>query len=440
MAACGKAEHQLIMTRSICVVGLGYVGLPLAVAFDEAGHDVVGFDIDRPKIDRLCDGIDPTDDIGERRIAKSTAEFTSDETEIERAEYVIIALPTPVDDLKNPNLEYIESGGEMVGRHVREGATVVLESTVYPGATKEILVPAIERTSGLMAGEGFFVGYSPERLVPGDDEHGLRNVVKIVSGQTEAIADELEAIYGTVVDAGIHRAPSIEAAEAAKCIENIQRDLNIALVNELAIACNAIGLDTHHVLEAARTKWNFHDYRPGLVGGHCIPVDPFFMIYESKRNGFAPQLIEKAREINDYLPQHVGTETLRLLTENAKAPSESTVLLQGLTYKPDVDDIRTSAVDGVIKKLRSFNVGVVGYDPRADPDACREEFDIPVQEELSFDEIDVAVLSAGHDELLGIDYEDASASMAPNPGLLDVHGDLDSSRLRSSERISYRRV
>ncbi len=428
------------MIRSICVVGLGYVGLPLAVAFDERGHDVVGFDIDRSKIGKLNDGIDPTDDIGDERIKDSTIEFTDDETAIERADVVIIALPTPVDDLKNPNLEYIESGGEMVGRHIREGATVVLESTVYPGATKEILAPAIERTSGLKAGEGFFVGYSPERLVPGDDEHGLRNVVKIVSGQSESVADELEALYETVVDAGIHRAPSIEAAEAAKCIENIQRDLNIALVNELAIACNAIGLDTHHVLEAARTKWNFHDYRPGLVGGHCIPVDPFFMIYESKRNGFTPQLIEKAREINDYLPQHVGTETIRLLTENGKAPSESTALVLGLTYKPNVDDIRTSAVDGVIKKLLSFNVNVIGYDPRADPDACREEFEIPIQDQLSFDDVDIVVLASAHDELLRIDYEDVAARMRPNPALIDVHGELDRSRLQSSDLLSYRRI
>lgn len=428
------------MRRSICVVGLGYVGLPLAVAFDEAGHDVVGFDIDHAKIEELNEGDDPTDDIGADRIAESTVEYTHDETAIERAEFVIIALPTPIDDLKNPNLEYVESGGEMVGQHLQEGATVVLESTVYPGATREILMPAVERTSGLTAGAGFSVGYSPERLVPGDDEHSLANVVKIVSGRTDAVAKELETLYGTVVDAGIHRAPSIEAAEAAKCIENIQRDLNIALVNELAIACNALGLDTHHVLEAARTKWNFHDYRPGLVGGHCIPVDPFFMIYESKRNGFTPQLIEKAREINDYMPQHVGTETLRLLTNNGKAPSESTVLLLGLTYKPNVEDIRTSAVDGVIKKLVSFDVDVVGYDPRADADACRAEFEIPVQNDISFDDVDAVVLSTPHDELLRIDYEDVAGRMTPKPGLVDVHGKLDGERLRASEKLSYRRM
>lgn len=428
------------MRRNICVVGLGYVGLPLAVAFDGMGHDVVGFDIDQSKIERLNDGVDPTDDIGTERLIDSTVEFTADETAIERGEFVVIALPTPVDDLKNPNLEYIEAGGEMVGQHIQKGATVVLESTVYPGATMEILAPAIERTSGLTVGDGFKIGYSPERLVPGDEEHGLRNVVKIVSGRSDEVAADLEALYGTIVDAGIHRVPSIEAAEAAKCIENIQRDLNIALVNELAIACNAIGLDTHHVLEAAGTKWNFHDYRPGLVGGHCIPVDPFFMIYESKRNGFTPQLIEKAREINDYMPQHVGSETLRLLTETAKAPSESTVLLLGLTYKRNVEDIRTSAVDGVIKKLTGFNVGVEGYDPRADPAACREAFGIPVQEELSLEGVDVIVLSSPHDELLTIDYEDAANTMAPDPGLVDVHGELDSERLRASERLAYRRI
>lgn len=428
------------MNSTICVVGLGYVGLPLAVAFDEEDHDVIGFDIDHAKIARLNAGIDTTDDIGAERIGDSTVEFTDDETVIERADFVIIALPTPVDDLKNPNLEYVESGGEMIGRNLQEGATVVLESTVYPGATREILVPSIESTSGLTAGDGFFVGYSPERLVPGDDAHSLRNVVKIVSGQTDAVAADVAALYETVVDAGIHRAPSIESAEAAKCIENIQRDINIALVNELAVACNAIGLDTDHVLEAARTKWNFHDYRPGLVGGHCIPVDPFFMIYESKRNGFTPQLIETAREVNEYMPQHVGSETVKLLTETGKAPSDSTVLLLGLTYKPNVEDIRTSAVNDLATKLGSFNVDVVGYDPRADPADCRDEFAIPIQESLSFQDVDVIVLSAAHDELRAIDYESAATEMVQDPGLMDVHGKLEKERLQSSNRLTYRRL
>ena len=428
------------MTRSICVVGLGYVGLPLAVAFDEAGHEVIGFDIDRDKIEQLRGGTDPTDDIGAERIATSSIEFTDDETAIERAEYVIVTVPTPVDDLKNPNLEYIEASGELIGRQMQAGATVVLESTVYPGATQEILVPELEAASGLTAGEEFSVGYSPERLVPGDDEHGLANVVKIVSGGDDGVAADLEQLYETVVDAGIHRAPSIEIAEAAKCLENIQRDLNIALVNELAIACNALGLDTHDVLDAAGTKWNFHEYRPGLVGGHCIPVDPFFMIYESKRNGFTPQLIEQAREVNEYMPQHVGEETLRLLTATGKAPSKSTVLVAGLTYKPNVEDIRTSAVDGVIQKLASFDVDVVGYDPRADTDACRAEFDVPMQETLSFDGVDALVLAAAHDELLAVDYEDAAGEMAPNPGLVDVHGRLDRDRLSASDQLAYKRV
>lgn len=428
------------MKRSICVVGLGYVGLPLAVAFDEAGHKVVGFDIDREKIEQLQAGVDPTDDIGSDRIEQSSVEFTYDETAIERAAYVIVALPTPVDDLKNPNLEYIEAGGELIGRQMQEGVTVVLESTVYPGATREILVPTLEDASGLSADTDFSVGYSPERLVPGDDEHGLSNVVKIVSGDSAPVATELKELYGTVVDAGIHRAPSIEVAEAAKCLENIQRDLNIALVNEVAIACNALGLDTHDVLDAAGTKWNFHEYRPGLVGGHCIPVDPFFMIYESKRNGFTPQLIEQAREVNEYMPRHVGEETLRTLTETGKAPSESTVLVAGLTYKANVEDIRTSAVDGVIQKLISFDVDVVGYDSRADTDACSEAFRIPVQEQLSLDDIDVIVLAAGHDELLAIDYEDAAGQMAPDPGLIDVHGQLDRDRLTASDRLAYKRV
>lgn len=425
--------------RQICVLGLGYVGLPLAIHFDRVGHSVVGYDIDQQKIKSFREGIDPTGELGDEAITGNGITFTADETPIEKAEYIIVTVPTPVDDLKNPNLKYVESAGETIGRNIQEGATVVLESTVYPGATREILAPAIEQASGLTVGEDFFIGYSPERMVPGDDEHGLRDVVKIVSGQNDEVLDDLAALYETIVDAGVHRAPEIEVAEAAKCIENIQRDLNIALVNELAIACNNLGLDTHAVLEAAGTKWNFHDYRPGLVGGHCIPVDPFFMIYESERNGYSPQLMEQAREVNEYMPKHVAEMTLKGLNDCGKVLRDSTVLVLGLAYKPGVGDIRTSPVEDTIEKLESYSIDVIGHDPYANTQVVEDRFGVEVQDTLSFDGIDAVLLATPHEEYLTFEFTDLVYDMAENPLVIDVMGELNG-RLADHDHVEYRRV
>ncbi|MCU4742805.1 nucleotide sugar dehydrogenase [Natronoglomus mannanivorans] len=418
-------RKQVTDPNEICVVGLGYVGLPLAVEFWRSGHDVVGFDVDPEKIETLHEGRDPTGDVGDEAIQSCDIEFTADETVIERAEYVLIAVPTPVDDLKNPDLKYVESAGEMVGRNITEGTTVVLESTVYPGATREKLAPALEDASGLTVGEDVFIGYSPERMVPGDEEHGLRDVMKIVSGQNEEVLEDVASLYETIVDAGVHRASDIEVAEAAKCIENIQRDLNIALMNELAVACDKLDLDTQSVLDAAGTKWNFHNYQPGLVGGHCIPVDPFFMIYELERNGFTPQLIEGAREVNEYVPHHIAELVLQGLNECGKVPKESSILVLGLSYKPEVGDVRTSSVNGTISKLESFDAEVVGYDPHAEPNEVRDEFDIDIQQELSVENFDAIVLATPHQSLLEFDYTTATSVMNENPLIVDVDGALD---------------
>ena len=434
-----QAETLDHSSRNICVVGLGYVGLPIAVEFDRVGHDVIGFDIDANKISQLTDGVDPTGDVGDERMETATIEFTTDETAIERADYVIVTVPTPVDDLKNPNLTFVETAGETVGRNITPGTTVVLESTVYPGATEEILGPAIERTSGLTAGEEFYLAYSPERLVPGDAENGFRDVIKIVSAQTDDVLEDLAVLYESVVDAGVHRAPAIEVAEAAKCVENIQRDLNIALVNELAITCNNLGIDTHAVLDAAATKWNFHDYRPGLVGGHCIPVDPFYIIYESERNGFSPKLVQQARETNERMPTHVARETLKALSDCGNVLGEARVLVLGLAYKPNVGDIRTSAVDGTIEELAAYGVDVVGYDPHAETEPAREVFGIPVQKNLDFDGVDCLLLATPHDEFRRIDFTTAATEMADNPLVVDVMGVLDEERYTDSD-LTYRRI
>jgi len=424
---------------TICVVGMGYVGLPLAVEFDREGFDVIGYDIDPDVISQLESGIDPTNELGDRAISHSSIKYTTDATSIKQAQYVLIAVPTPVDDLKNPNLKYVESAAETIGQNLQPGAVVVLESTVYPGATREILAPTIEQESGLNVGEDFYVGYSPERMVPGDDEHGIRDVIKIVSGQTDTVRAELAELYGTIVDAGIHEAPEIEVAEAAKAIENIQRDVNIALMNELAIACQNIGLDTHDVLDAARTKWNFHNYQPGLVGGHCIPVDPFFIIYETERNGYTPKLIEQSREINEYMPTYIADLTLRGLNDCGKVLRDSTVLVLGLSYKPGVADIRTSVVGDTIKRLQEYDVTVIGSDPYADKVEASEEFGIEMQSQPTFHDVDAVLLATPHQQYREIDYVQRSGEMIAPPLIVDVDGVLDREKIELAE-IEYRRV
>lgn len=427
------------MDSTVCVVGMGYVGLPLAVEFDRESFEVIGYDIDPEVVSQLSSGIDPTNELGDKVISRSSIKFTTDETTIKRAEYVLIAVPTPVDDLKNPNLKYVESAAKKIGENIQPGAVVVLESTVYPGATREILANTMEKVSGLRSGEDFYIGYSPERMVPGDSEHGIRDVVKIVSGQNDHVRSELAELYGRIVDAGVHEAPEIEVAEAAKAIENIQRDVNIALMNELAIACQSIGVSTHDVLEAARTKWNFHDYQPGLVGGHCIPVDPFFMIYESERNGYTPKLIEQSRDINEYMPTYIADLTLRGLNDCRKVLRESTVLVLGLSYKPGVADIRTSVVGDTIKRLKEYGVNVVGADPYADEAAAREEFNIEIQSEPSFDGVDAVLLATPHESYRELDYEVLAKQMSLPALIVDIDGVLNRELFEAAE-IEYRSV
>lgn len=427
------------VSRTVSVVGLGYVGLPLAVEFDREGYSVVGFDIDTERVSSLSHGGDPTGEISDDAIECCSIDFTSDPSSIDRAEYVLITVPTPVDELKNPNLRHVESAGEMIGANLAEGATVVLESTVYPGATREILAPALERASGFTCGDEFTIGYSPERMVPGDSEHGLRDVVKVVSGQNDEVTADLARLYGSIVDAGVHRAPKIEVAEASKCIENIQRDINIALVNELAIASNSIGIDAHDVLEAARTKWNFHDYRPGLVGGHCIPVDPFHMIYQSKRSGFTPELIEQARQVNDYVPEFVGDILIHGLNDTGNVLRDSTVFVLGLAYKTGIDDVRTSAVNGTIKRLREFGITVLGHDAHADTEAIREELDLDPVTELDFEGVDAVLVATPHQEYLDLSLGDIASKMNSDPLFVDVQNAFDEDII-SAAGLHYKKL
>ncbi|AGB38726.1 nucleotide sugar dehydrogenase [Natronococcus occultus] len=430
-------EEPIGTTASVCVVGLGYVGLPLAAAFDAAGNDVTGFDVDPDKVDTLESGVDPTGDVGDSAIAEGDIEYTTDSSAIANAEFVIVAVPTPVDDNEKPNLGIVEGAATSVGENMTEGTTVVLESTVYPGATREVFVPALEEASGLTAGEEFGVGYSPERMVPGDTEHGLANVVKIVSALTDETRDDLAELYGTVVDAGLHEAPTIETAEAAKCVENTQRDVNIALMNELAMVCDELGVDTEAVLEAAGTKWNFHDYQPGLVGGHCIPVDPFYLLYQSERKGYDPELIRTSREVNESVPDHIAEMTIRALNDSGKVLKDSRVLVAGLAYKPDVDDIRTSKIDNVIQELRSYGIEVVGFDPHAEPDATREMFDIDIQDAFDVTDFDGIVIGTPHSEFQSLSPATLADQMADEPVMIDVDGLFEDG---AADLFTYRRL
>ncbi|MEM4779980.1 MAG: nucleotide sugar dehydrogenase [Halalkalicoccus sp.] len=425
--------------ETVCVVGLGYVGLPLANAFDEEGLDVIGYDVDEGKIAGLSAGRDPTGEIGDDAVAGSGIDFTTDATRIERADYVIVTVPTPVDSMKNPDLGFVEAAGNTVGEHLASGATVVLESTVYPGVTRDVLGPAIEETSGLTQHEEFNLGYSPERLSPGTDR-SLREVKKIVSGDTEETLSDLVELYGKIIDAGLYEAPSLETAEAAKVLENVQRDVNIAVVNELALICDHMDLDTKEVIDAAASKWNFHEYEPGLVGGHCIPVDPLFLVHGSERAGYSPKLILQAREVNEYMPKHTAELALKALNESGKVLRDSRLVVLGLAYKPNVGDLRTSEIGGVITTLAEYGITCDGYDPLAPADRIEESFGIEPLEEMDFEGADGIVLATPHDAIVAnLDLEVAREQLADDPVMIDVKGALDETRVTEAG-YAYRKL
>ncbi|MEY7850990.1 nucleotide sugar dehydrogenase [Natrarchaeobius sp. A-rgal3] len=410
---------------TICVVGLGYVGLPLAVGFAQSNYRVIGYDVDGETVDRLRAGVDTSGDLSNEAVRDDDISYTTDAAEIGAADYVVITVPTPIDDDDQPDLSSVEAAGRTVGSRIDPGTTVILESTVSPGTTRDVLVPALEAGSGLTAGEDFFVGYSPERATPGDPEHGLADVVKVVSAQSETVLEDVATLYESVVDAGVHRAPSIEVAEASKVVENAQRDLNIAFVNELSMAFERMGVDANAVLEAAGTKWNFHEYSPGLVGGHCIPVDPYFLAHRSARDGYEPELVRTGRKVNESVPGHVAELTIKALNDCHKTLRDSRVLVLGLAYKPGVGDIRSSKVSDVVEALAEYDIDVCGFDPFADDDAVGEAFDLDVRESLSFEGVDAIVLATPHAEFERLDLEAVATELEDRPALVDVTGALD---------------
>ena len=391
---------------TICVVGLGYVGYPLAEAFSSHVR-TLGFDIDPAKLERI------------RATAGNRIYTIDDPGMISEADVVIIAVPTPVTRAKDPDLCPVVSAAATIGRNLKQGAIVVLESTVYPGVTEELMRPVLEDESGLVCGRDFFIGYSPERINPGDEEHVLPRIVKIVAGMDEATTELLTSLYSLVTT--VHRAPSIRTAEAAKVIENIQRDLNIALMNELSLIFQRMDLDTQAVLEAAGTKWNFHHYRPGLVGGHCIPVDPYYLVYKAEELGYHPQVILAGRSINDYMPKHVAELAIKGMNDAGKVIRGSTVVILGLTYKENVPDTRESPSHEMIAELREFHADVCGYDPLLTPEEI-SRFNVRPLNDLAEVEADCLIVNVPHDRFRDLTIDDVRRISKGTPVIVDVKG------------------
>jgi UDP-N-acetyl-D-galactosamine dehydrogenase len=419
--------------RKIAVVGLGYVGLPVAVAFARRFENTIGFDVDARKVEALRRGEDPSGAVDERDLRETSLHFTSDAEELRRADFFVVAVPTPIDHEHRPDLGALRKASELVGRALRPGAIVVYESTVYPGVTEEVCGPILEDASGLRSGEGFKLGYSPERINPGDPEHGFEQVVKVVSAQDAEALEVVSACYGAVVGAGLHRASSIKVAEAAKVIENTQRDLNIALTNELAIIFDRLDIDTNEVLDAAASKWNFIRFTPGLVGGHCIGVDPYYLTSKAEQVGIHPQVILAGRRINDGMGTFVAERTIKQLILAGRSISGARVAILGLTFKENVPDVRNSRVPSIVEELRSYGVEVVVHDPLADPEEARREYGLDLAAEGDIGRVDAVVLAVPHrgmDALVGRMLE-----VDPPAVVVDVKSVLDPSAIPSGVRL-----
>ncbi len=415
----------------VAVVGLGYVGLPLAVEFGKKFR-TIGFDLSKRKIDAYLKCTDPTGEVPSSELqASKLFEPTYDASRLREADFIIVAVPTPVDAAHNPDLSPLESASEAVGRNLKKGATVVFESTVYPGATEDVCVPIIERHSGLRWKQGFFVGYSPERINPGDREHTLTRIVKVVSGDSPDTLEKVATMYGNVITAGVHRASSIKVAEAAKVIENTQRDLNIALMNELSLIFHRIGIDTTEVLQAAGTKWNFMPFRPGLVGGHCIGVDPYYLTHKSDTLGYHPQVILAGRRINDSMGTYIAEQTVKQMSQAGYPIRGARVIVLGLTFKENCPDLRNSKVIDVIHELRSYGVEVFVHDPMAAPDEAQHEYGIDLVPWEKLPRAAAIVAAVAHDPYRQKSLQEFLDKLEPRGVFMDVKAVFDAGQLRS---------
>ena len=389
----------MIKQRTISLIGLGYVGLPLAVAFDRHTQ-VIGYDENIDRVKDLQNGIDRTGLIDKKELQSSEVVFTNKKEKLVGANFYIVTVPTPLNNTRQPDLSSLLSATETVADNIKKGDIIVFESTVYPGVTEEICIPLLESVSGLYAGRDFHVGYSPERINPGDKIHTVENTVKVVSAQDSKTLEVLVEVYGTVVKAGIHKAPSIKVAEAAKVIENTQRDLNIALMNELSIIFNKLEIDTHDVLEVARTKWNFLDFKPGLVGGHCIGVDPYYLTYKALSMNYSPKVILSGRGVNDSIGFYIARMLIKGLIKSGVTIKGSNVVILGITFKENIPDTRNSRVIDIIKELESFEVNTQIYDPVANADEVKKDYGIDLTDREKLTKAHAVILAVAHDEFV----------------------------------------
>ncbi len=418
--------------EKIAVVGLGYVGLPLAVLLAEK-FKVVGFDINSERVKELKNGFDRTGEVESEKLKSVHVDYTDLPERLSECRMIIVTVPTPIDRYKIPDLTPLKRASETVGRYMVDGTTVVYESTVYPGVTEEFCVPILEEVSGKKYMEDFKVGYSPERVNPGDKEHTIDRVVKVVSGCDQETLELLSSIYGSVIKAGIHKTPNIKTAEAAKVIENTQRDLNIALMNELSLIFHRMGIDTRDVLEAAATKWNFLRFEPGLVGGHCIGVDPYYLTFKAQELGYHPEVILAGRRINDYMGKFVAESTVKLLIKEGKQVLGAKVLVMGFTFKENIKDVRNTKVIDIVNELASFGVVPYVYDPHAIPEEVLKEYGVEllnsVDEKAPYDAVIVAVK---HDEFKGLTSDFFKAISVSKPIIIDVKGIYDRGTFREA--------
>lgn len=432
--------YQALLNKetSLSLIGLGYVGMPIAVAFAKK-IKVIGYDFNKRKIELYKSGTDPTKEVGDEAIQATTVEFTADENRLREAKFHIVAVPTPVYDDHTPDLTPVEGASRILGRNLTKGSIVVYESTVYPGVTEEICVPILEKESGLKCGVDFKVGYSPERINPGDKVHRLETITKIVSGMDTESLDEIARVYELVVAAGVHRASCIKVAEAAKVIENSQRDINIAFMNELSIIFNKMGIDTKSVLKAAGTKWNFLKFYPGLVGGHCIGVDPYYLTYKAEMLGYHSQIILSGRRINDDMGKYVAENCVKSLIKSEKAVKNAKVAILGFTFKENCPDTRNSKVFDIVKELREYGIEPVIADPTADAVEAKHLYGVEFTDITSIRNVDVVILAVAHNEFAKFTRADMDQFYGKGQKiLLDIKGLLNRSEYENADYNYWR--
>lgn len=417
-------EKLVNKEENLALVGLGYVGMPIAVAFAKKGLNVIGFDLNKAKIDLYKSGIDPTKEVGNEIIKNTTVQFTDDEKELQKAKFIIVAVPTPVNIDHTPDLTPVVGASEIVGRNLTKGAIVVYESTVYPGCTEDVCIPILEKESGLKCGVDFKIGYSPERINPGDKVHRLENIHKIVSGCDAESLEEIKNVYDIVIEVGTHPVSNMKTAEAVKVVENSQRDINIAFMNELAMVFDKMGIDTNEVVDGMNTKWNALGFRPGLVGGHCIGVDPYYFTYEAEKLGYHSQIILNGRIVNDNMGKFVADSTIKEMVKAGLAPKTAKVAILGLTFKENCPDTRNSKVDDIIKELKQWDITPLVVDPWASERDAMHEYGVTLTKLEDIVDIDCLIVAVAHNEFKALTLKQLETMFKPNGAkvLIDVKG------------------